>query len=80
MNSLKKILVAGSIAAGLAVAGQSTVLAGMKIHLHPDESLGGAWPNQPAVVIGSPDIVEVAQSAGSFNTLIAAVQAAGLVD
>lgn len=27
-----------------------------------------------------PDIVEVAQSAGSFNTLVAAVSAAGLVD
>jgi uncharacterized surface protein with fasciclin (FAS1) repeats len=28
----------------------------------------------------SPDIVEVAASAGSFNTLVAAVQAAGLVE
>jgi uncharacterized surface protein with fasciclin (FAS1) repeats len=28
----------------------------------------------------SPDIVDVAQSAGSFNTLVAAVGAAGLVD
>ena len=39
-------------------------------------------PTQPAVtyVTASPDIVDTAISAGSFGTLVAAVQAAGLVD
>lgn len=39
-------------------------------------------PAQPAVTYASatPDIVDTAISAGSFNTLVAAVQAAGLVD
>ena len=32
------------------------------------------------VVVDTPDIVEVAQQAGSFNTLVAAVQAASLVE
>lgn len=33
-----------------------------------------------AETMGEPDIVEVAQSAGTFDTLVAAVSAAGLVD
>lgn len=33
-----------------------------------------------AETMGEPDIVEVAQSAGTFETLVAAVSAAGLVD
>jgi len=39
-------------------------------------------PAQPAITYANtqPDIVDTAVSAGSFNTLVAAVQAAGLVD
>ena len=37
-------------------------------------------PDSMAPQVGSQNIVEVAQSAGSFNTLIAAAQAAGLAE
>jgi len=38
------------------------------------------FPMQPAFAQGSADIVDTAVAAGNFNTLVAAVQAAGLVD
>ena len=35
---------------------------------------------KPMAAPAQPDIVEIAASAGDFDTLVAAVQAAGLVD
>ena len=43
-------------------------------------ALSGSQTTQPAVEAAPEDIVDVAISAGQFPTLIAAVQAAGLVD
>ncbi len=41
---------------------------------------GGAYKDTSAVKAPSSDIVDTAVAAGSFNTLVAAVKAAGLVD
>jgi len=77
MKTLRANMISVSLGAALAIAAQSALAgAASRVHPFPDESLGGQWPGQRV----EPDIVEVARSAGAFNTLIRAVQQAGLVD
>jgi uncharacterized surface protein with fasciclin (FAS1) repeats len=77
MKTMRASLISVSLGAALALAAQTSLAStGTKVHLFPDESLGGEWPGQSV----QPDLVEVAQSAGAFTTLITAVQQAGLVD
>jgi len=71
MRTLTKTLTAGAVAAAL------TAAAGIAA---PGALAGSYGMQKTGQTVESSDIVEVAVSAGSFSTLVKAVQAAGLVD
>ena len=72
----------GLLGLGLLFAGASVAYAGScsSCGAHAAKGGGGASKEKAAYQEKKQDIVDVAVSAGSFNTLVAAVQAAGLVE
>ena len=77
MNSMTRI-----ISRALAVSLLVLVAAFRQLYgiLYKDDLLTAAAPEAPAPAPGPGNIVEVATEAGDFPTLLAAVEAAGLVD
>ncbi len=71
MTSITKTLTAGAVAAAI------TVAAGLAA---PGALAGSYGMQKTAQTMESSDIVDTAVAAGSFTTLVKAVQAAGLVD
>ena len=80
---MRKSLLAGVAVAALALAGCAADTEEIVVE-EPEEIVveeeTAPEVEEPAVEEGPGTIVEVAAAAGSFNTLVAAVEAAGLVD
>jgi len=79
MNAIARVLAFSSIVVLAACGGSSEPAASPDEGAMPGDTMaeGGA---APADASGAKDIVDTAVAAGSFKTLVAAVQAAGLAD
>lgn len=81
MNMSKKTLTAGAIAFGILASSSMPAIAGKYGDYGMKSNDGSYSMEAPATTkTSSSDIVDIAINAGSFDTLVAAVKAAGLVE